>query len=143
MDKVRQVHILRRPSTLASEWGMRIDSAQMTKPRVALIGTGGTISSIGRDSLDLWEYMDTGLKAEPDAPEQIIVDRVLRYEQLNEELAAVFARFAIPFAGALGVKAKSEYRTDRRPYRDVYTQAQGERVGEVFVHERRLHGYLF
>jgi L-asparaginase len=36
------------------------------KPRVALIGTGGTISSIGRGSLDLWEYMDTGRKAEPD-----------------------------------------------------------------------------
>jgi L-asparaginase len=37
-----------------------------TLPRVALIGTGGTISSIGRDSLDLWEYMDTSRKAEPD-----------------------------------------------------------------------------
>ena len=37
-----------------------------TKPRVALIGTGGTISSIGRDSLDLWEYMDSSRKAEPD-----------------------------------------------------------------------------
>ena len=36
------------------------------KRRVALIGTGGTISSIGRDSLDLWEYMDTSRKAEPD-----------------------------------------------------------------------------
>jgi len=35
------------------------------KPRVALIGTGGTISSIGRDSLDLWEYMDRSRKAEP------------------------------------------------------------------------------
>ena len=32
------------------------------KPRVALIGTGGTISSIGRNSLDLWEYMDAGRK---------------------------------------------------------------------------------
>lgn len=36
------------------------------KPRVALIGTGGTISSIGRDSLDLWEYMDSSRKAEPE-----------------------------------------------------------------------------
>jgi L-asparaginase len=36
------------------------------KPRVALLGTGGTISWIGRDSLDLWEYMDSGRKAEPD-----------------------------------------------------------------------------
>ncbi|HJQ64824.1 MAG TPA: asparaginase domain-containing protein [Gemmatimonadales bacterium] len=31
-------------------------------PRVALIGTGGTISSLGRDSLDVWEYMDGGQK---------------------------------------------------------------------------------
>ena len=33
---------------------------------MALIGTGETISSIGRDSLDRWEYMDAGRKAEPD-----------------------------------------------------------------------------
>jgi len=36
------------------------------KPRVALIGTGGTISSLGRDSLDVWEYMDFGTKVGPD-----------------------------------------------------------------------------
>jgi L-asparaginase len=36
------------------------------KRRVALIGTGGTISSIGRDSLDVWQYMDTGQKIGPD-----------------------------------------------------------------------------
>jgi L-asparaginase len=36
------------------------------KRRVALIGTGGTISSIGRDSLDVWEYMDTGKKVGPE-----------------------------------------------------------------------------
>ena len=35
------------------------------KRRVALIGTGGTISSIGRDGLDVWEYMDTGTKIDP------------------------------------------------------------------------------
>lgn len=35
------------------------------KRRVALIGTGGTISSIGRDGLDVWEYMDTGTKIGP------------------------------------------------------------------------------
>ena len=36
------------------------------KRRVALTGTGGTIASISRGSLDLWEYMDAGRKAEPD-----------------------------------------------------------------------------
>jgi L-asparaginase len=37
-----------------------------TRPRVALIGTGGTISSIGRDPLDVWEYMDHSTKLEAD-----------------------------------------------------------------------------
>ena len=35
-------------------------------PRVAVIGTGGTISSVGRDSLDVWEYMDHSTKLEAD-----------------------------------------------------------------------------
>lgn len=30
------------------------------KPRIAFLGTGGTISFTGRDSLDTWEYMDYG-----------------------------------------------------------------------------------
>ena len=36
------------------------------KPKVALIGTGGTISSVGRDSLDLYDYPEFGSKLEPD-----------------------------------------------------------------------------
>ncbi|WP_119419111.1 asparaginase [Desertibaculum subflavum] len=36
-------------------------------PRVAVIGTGGTISSIGHDSLDVLNYSDTGKKMESDA----------------------------------------------------------------------------
>jgi L-asparaginase len=35
-------------------------------PRVAVIGTGGTISSVGRDSLDIATYADTGKKYEVD-----------------------------------------------------------------------------
>ena len=36
------------------------------RPRVAVIGTGGTISSIGRDALDVWEYMDHARRLEAD-----------------------------------------------------------------------------
>jgi L-asparaginase len=36
------------------------------KPRVAVIGTGGTISGVGRHSLDLYEYMDYGRRQEVD-----------------------------------------------------------------------------
>ena len=56
------------------------------KPRVALIGTGGTISSIGRDSLDLWEYMDAGRKAEPD-------ELLVRFPEVAEAAEVVPVRF--------------------------------------------------
>jgi hypothetical protein len=80
---------------------------------------------------------------EPGDPTRLLVDRVLRYERLTEELAEVFGRLGIPFDGSLGVNAKSEYRTDRRPYREVYTRRQAHRVGDVFAVERALHGYEF
>jgi L-asparaginase len=36
------------------------------RPRVAVIGTGGTMSSVGRHPLDLIEYPDTGIKLQVD-----------------------------------------------------------------------------
>src|SRR5438105_14277139 len=56
------------------------------KRRVALIGTGGTISSIGRGSLDLWEYMDTSRKAEPD-------ELLVRFPEAAETAEVVPVRF--------------------------------------------------
>ena len=43
----------------------------MTKPRVAVIGTGGTISPLARDRLDVWKSMDFGQKIGP----QDVVER--------------------------------------------------------------------
>src|SRR5688572_3094093 len=54
--------------------------------RVALIGTGGTISSIGRDSLDVWEYMDTGKKVGPDE----LLTRVPEMAQVAEIVPVPF-----------------------------------------------------
>jgi L-asparaginase len=55
-------------------------------PRIALIGTGGTISSIGRDSLDVWEYMDSSRKAEPD-------ELLLRFPEVAKSAEIVPVRF--------------------------------------------------
>ncbi|HKA06102.1 MAG TPA: hypothetical protein VKD71_02510 [Gemmataceae bacterium] len=74
---------------------------------------------------------------------RVIVDRVLSYERLTEDIGRVFRDLGIPFEGSLGVNAKSEYRTDRQPYWEVYTPAQAYRVATVFAQERRLHGYAF
>ena len=65
------------------------------KRRVALIGTGGTISSIGRDSLDLWEYMETSRKAEPD-------ELLRRFPEVAEAAEIIPVRFRSVGSTAIG-----------------------------------------
>lgn len=100
--------------------------------------------------LSLDEYLETGelpvnypLYTEPGDPSRVIVDRVLRYERLTEDLAEVFGRLGIPFDRDLGIRAKGEYRTDRRPYREVFAPEQAARVAAAHAPEIALHGYAF
>jgi hypothetical protein len=78
-----------------------------------------------------------------DSGAKIIVDRVLHYENLAAELTEVFSQLNVPFGGTLGVKAKSEYRTDRRPYQLVFDDKQRRIVDHAFAREIELHGYRF
>jgi len=71
------------------------------------------------------------------------VDRILRYENLTAELSEVFTQLNIPFDGTLGVAAKSEYRTDRRPYQQVFNEEQRRVVEKAFAKEIQFHGYRF
>jgi hypothetical protein len=75
--------------------------------------------------------------------ENVIVDRILRYENLVAELGEIFSELKIPFDGSLGVAAKSEYRTDRRPYQQVFNDEQRRIVEKAFASEIELHGYRF
>ena len=73
---------------------------------------GGSLSldeylARGRFPINYFRYTDRSGR-------KIIVDRILRYENLTAELSEVFAQLNIPFDGTLGVAAKSEYRTDRQ-----------------------------
>lgn len=86
---------------------------------------------------NLMFYMD------PRDPMKVIVDRVLRYESLDEELAEVFAQLDVPFHGQLAERAKSEHATGRKPYSDWYNDAQRDRIAEVFADEIAMHGYVF
>ena len=74
---------------------------------------------------------------------EVIVDRVLRYEDLNTQLNEVFSRLKIPFNGTLDVRAKSEYRTDRTPHQSVFNERQRRIVEQAFAKEIELHGYCF
>jgi hypothetical protein len=75
--------------------------------------------------------------------QNIIVDQVLHYEHLNEGLNDIFGRLGVPFEGHLPVRAKSEYREDRRPYQDVFTEVQRDLIAKEFEPEVHFHGYQF
>ena len=74
---------------------------------------------------------------------RIIVDRVVRYENLTNELGDIFARLNVPFEGDLGVRKKGHFRTDSTPYQLVFTPKQRQMVERVFAREIQLHGYRF
>jgi hypothetical protein len=78
-----------------------------------------------------------------DRPGKVIVDRIVRYENLLAELGEVFSQLNIPFDGSLRVAAKSEYRTDRRPYQEVFNEDQRKIVEKAFAKEIELYGYRF
>ncbi len=102
---------------------------------------GGSLSldeylARGRFPINYFRYTDRSGR-------EIIVDRILRYENLLSELGEVFSQLNIPFDGTLGVAAKSEYRTDRRPYQQVFDADQRQTVEQAFAREIELHGYRF
>ncbi|MFT4253027.1 MAG: sulfotransferase family 2 domain-containing protein [Caulobacter sp.] len=72
-----------------------------------------------------------------------LVDRVLRYEHLDQELGEVFEQLGVPWCGRLPVKAKSGWRPDRRSYREVLSLRQAVRIEKIFAREIRLHGYAW
>jgi hypothetical protein len=55
---------------------------------------------------------------------RLLVDRVVKYEDLAGGLSEIFSDLGIPFDGSLGTRAKSEYRSDRRSYQEVLCMAR-------------------
>lgn len=74
---------------------------------------------------------------------KILVDSVLRYENLLEDFSGICEKLGIPFNGDLGFNINSQFRTDRRSYRDVYTDSQRKLVATVYKREIDLLGYEF
>ena len=73
----------------------------------------------------------------------LLVDKVVKYELLMDELEIVFQELGIPFGGSLGVRAKSEHRKNRRPYQEVFSDKQKDVIERVFTKEIEMHVYLF
>lgn len=94
------------------------------------------------------EYLDQGvfcinypIYTDRYSNDDLLVDHVIKYDNLNEELAVTCGRLGIPYEGALTIRAKSDLRKDRRSYHDVMTSEQKERIGRIFAKEIELHGF--
>lgn len=74
---------------------------------------------------------------------KIIIDTILRYEHLSEDLSDIFNKLNIPFDGSLGINAKSEYRQDRRHYSEVLNNQQTDLIRKKFQREIELLGYKY
>ena len=99
-------------------------------------------------NLSLDEYLSLGelpynYPIYTDINGEIIVDRIIRYENLMAELAKVFSFLGIPFDGTLNVNEKSHYRDDRQSYQEIYSNEQRETIKRLFDQEIRMHGYTF
>lgn len=73
----------------------------------------------------------------------LLVDKVLKYESLMDDLGAVFKELGILFDGSLGVRAKSNHRKDRRPYQEVLSKQHRNVIEDAFAKEIAMHGYTF
>lgn len=73
----------------------------------------------------------------------LMVDQVIKYERMDEDFGLLCQRLGIPWDGSLGVNAKGDYRSDRRPYSGVFSTEQADRISKIFHREIAMHGYRF
>ncbi len=73
--------------------------------------------------------------------ENVICDKIIKFENLNEELGLVFDRLKIPFKGNLNIFKKKSNRKGR--YQDFYNLDSKKIVEEIFWKEMRLFNYKF
>lgn len=86
--------------------------------------------------------VDHGMYTDEDG--QIMVDRVVQYENLSSELADVFTQLGIPFDGDLSVRVKSQHREHHGPYQEMFSDEEHQlAVAVAFKRERALFGYTF
>jgi hypothetical protein len=102
---------------------------------------GGSLSfdeylARGKFPINFFRYTDRSGK-------RVMVDRVVYYENLLADLGEIFSQLNIPFDGKLAVATKSDYRSDRRPYQEVFNDEQRQMVEKAFAEEINLHGYRF
>jgi len=74
---------------------------------------------------------------------KILMDRVIRYENLHQELKEVLADLGIPFQNFERVRSKAGYRPSATPYQAYYNRTTRQMVADAFRREIAVLGYEF
>lgn len=72
--------------------------------------------------------------------DQVVVDKICRYESLADELEAVRQRIGLPDSLQLPT-AKSRFRKDKSHYRDIIDAESRVKIAALFSEEMKLLGY--
>lgn len=75
--------------------------------------------------------------------DELLVDRVLRYEHLIDELEEVFAVLEVPFEGRIPFRAKGKYRKKGIGYRELIPEKYIDEILQIFDKELKLMNYSY
>jgi hypothetical protein len=74
---------------------------------------------------------------------EILVDKICRYENLENELHKVFSMLNVPYQGMSNHREKSHFRKDRRHYNEFLPMEYKDRIAYIFRKEIDLMEYEF
>lgn len=74
--------------------------------------------------------------------QEVLVDLVIAYDRLNEELYALFSELGVPISNSLEIFSDPK-RTNGKPYQDYYSERTKEFIKEKFKDEIDFMGFEF
>jgi len=78
-----------------------------------------------------------------DSKGKLLVDHVIKYENLNQELDTLFKTLGVPFHGSLDETANQSFRKKHIPYQEEISELQRQHIQRIFAPEIEMHRYTW
>lgn len=100
-------------------------------------------------NLDFDEYLEAGVYLLNDhiyldwQTDELLMNRVARYETLEDDLKEIFDLLGIPFEHGLNIYKKSQFRDEETHYRRFLKPRHVEKIKEIYAKELSLFDYVY
>lgn len=135
-------------AVVRNPWDLQVSSYHhLQRERPHLVAPFKNFDAFTRYKLDSqrdYQYhLDTSIELQSDylvdLHGQLLVDKVAKYEQLEEDYQSICSHLGLPYQ-PLPHKRQA---TDRKPYQDYYNDELRRLVGEYFAKDIELFEYTF